>query len=101
MHTTIVTTKDGKTYSGTIQEFRPAHNWFSMIVFDPLVNILHEQKFEFSECQTVITQGERLSISTIGDMDEIGRARRCMIDGRKFHWKEFGIEYPQEKFDWE
>ena len=91
MHITIIKTKSGKEYSGFVMVFRPDEGWISIVDGDVL------RKFKFDDLDSVVTKGERLSISKIGDCDEIERARRYMKDGRKRNW--FNKEIPV--MDWE
>jgi hypothetical protein len=99
VHSTIVRLKDGKDYKGPILLFRPAFNYFSIIVSDNKAGA--EREFSFDECESVITPNERLTKNTIGDCDEILRAKKMLDDGRKHGWTEQGKPYPIEKFEWE
>jgi len=101
MHTTIVKTKCGKTYSGAICYFRPAFNWFSIWCNEDNCNV---KKFYFDECESVITPHERIHIYSPLDgeeQDEMLRAKSNLDAGRKYGWKEEGVDYPKEKFEWE
>lgn len=96
MHTTIVKLKTGEIFSGPINMFRPAFNWFTLFGIDRV--------FTFDECEYVITPNERVSINSPleGEVqDEMMRAKRNLDDGRKYGWEEDGKSYPKEKFDWE
>lgn len=100
MHTTTVKTKKGQEYKGALWGFRPSFNYFGLLCGD------ETKQFSFDECESVITEGERLNVNTIGDCDEIKRAKKILDDGRKYKWTEtdeLGIRhlYPQEKFEWE
>lgn len=97
MHTTIVKTKNGKEYKGPIYLFRPAFNYFSIIDNEEGV----EKEFTFDECESVITPNERLTRDTIGDCDEILRAKKELDDGREHGWTENNKSYPVEHFEWE
>jgi len=92
MHTTIIKTKDGKELSGSLEVFKPEEGWM-------FVTICGEgcKKFYFDDLISAVTKGERLSVSKIGDCDEIERARKYLTDGRKFGW--FKKEIPI--MDWE
>ena len=91
MHITIIKTKDGKEYSGFIMVFRPEEGWVSIVDGDNL------RKFDFDDLASAVTKGERLSISKIGDDDEIEKARRYLKDGRKFNW--FNKDIPVMKWE--
>ncbi len=96
MHTTIVKTKDGKTYSGAINKWRPCFNMFT------LFGIKHI--FTFDECLSIVTPNERVSINSPIEgetCDEMARAKRDLDNGRKFVWMVDGKPYPKEKFKWE
>ena len=99
MHSTIVRLKDGKEYKGPLWLFRPAFNYFTIIISDDQQDI--EKEFTFDECESVITPNERLTKNTIGDCDEMARAKKDLDNGRKHGWTEQGKPYPIEKFEWE
>lgn len=96
MHTTIITTKDGKTYEGAINLFRPSFNYLTLFGIN--------KKFSFDECLSIITPNERVSINSPveGEIcDEMLRAKKDLDEGRKYKWKQDGQLYPKEKFKWE
>ena len=96
MHTTIVKLKDGKTYSGPMNTWRPCFNWFTLFGVDKV--------FSFDECESIVTPNERVSISSPleGEIcDDLERARKNLEDGRKFGWTQDGKPYPKEKLEWE
>lgn len=96
MHETIVKLKNGETYSGSINYFRPAFGWFSLFGID--------RKFYFDECESVITPGQRVSIHSPPEgevQDEIARAKRELDDGRIYGWEQDGQPYPLTRFEWE
>ena len=94
MHTTIVKLKNGETYSGSIEKFRPSFGWFTLFEY--------ERKFYFDECESVVTPNERIDINTPDGMqDEILRAKKNLDKGRKYGWEQDGKLYPVEKFEWE
>lgn len=101
MHTTIVKTKDGKTYSGAINKWRPCFNMFT------LFGIKHV--FTFDECSSIVTPNERISINSPIEgetCDEMLRAYEDVKMGRERGWKETDADgqwkpYPKEKWEWE
>lgn len=99
MHTTIVKTKDGQEYKGVLWFFRPAFNYITLLIWDGKNE--NEKEFSFDECESITTLNERLTKNTIGDCDEMLRAKKMLDDGRKHGWTEQGKPYPVEKFEWE
>lgn len=95
MHVTEVELKSGEKFSGSMGFFRPFENYFTLHAG------IKTMRFKFSDCNSVTTLGERLSINQIGDCDEIERARKFLINGRKYKWSEDGVKAPEQKFDWE
>ena len=96
MHYTVVKLKNGEEYSGPIEYFRPFSNWFSLFGI--------ERRFNFDECESVVTPDERVSINSpmYGEVcDEMKRAKKDLDDGRKYSWVEDGVKCPTEKFGWE
>ena len=85
MHTTTMKTKDGRTYSGWLRQFKPEKNYF----------VLCEQGFQFSEVESMVTEGDRLPGGKIGDLDELQRARDYLAQGRKLKWFDAPV------MDWE
>ena len=84
-------TKDGKEFYGYIWYWRPEENWFSMVIDFEVI------RFSFDDVESLITPVDRISITEVGERDEMEKARKDLSDGRKYNWN--GI--PQEKFGWE
>jgi len=101
MHITIVKLKNGETYSGPMELFRPALGWFTLFG--------EGRKFYFDECESVITPNERVSINSPPEgetQDEMARAKQDLDWGREHKWTEqdedgISFPYPQEKAEWE
>ena len=96
MHTTIVKLKDGKTYSGPINLWRPCFNYFTLFGVD--------KTFSFDECESVITKGTRVDVMSPPegeDLDVMWEAKKDLDMGRKYGWEEDGKPYPKEKWEWE
>ena len=73
MHDTIVKLKDGRTFCGPIWEFRPKEGWFTIITENDsgCPNPIY-----FKDCMSAVTPNERLTVSKVGDEDEMLRAIR-------------------------
>ena len=95
MHDTKVKLKNGEEYWGPMWEFRPEFNWFSII--DTATDDGEIRKICIDDIESAITGGERISIDSVGDQDEVERARKFLEQGRQFGWDDI----PEEKFDWE
>lgn len=67
MHDTIVVMKDGTKISSPIYMWRPQEGWFSL--FD------HIDKIWLRDVKSAVTENQRINIKTIGDQDELERAR--------------------------
>ena len=100
MHTTIIKLKNSAVYEGSMNKFRPALGWFTLIGL--------ERKIWFDECESVITSGERVSIHSPPEgetQDEMKRAKKELDWGRENKWTETdeeGKEHPYPKeFEWE
>jgi hypothetical protein len=91
MHNTTVLHKDGRKIIGILYLFRPESNFFEISTNNDLV------RFTFDEVASVITEGERISYGVTGDMDEVERARKYMLDARKYGW----INANTPVMDWE
>ena len=95
MHDTKVKLKNGEEYWGPMDTFRPEFGWFTII--DTATELGELRKIHFSEVESAITGGQRMTIHDFGDQDEVERARKFLEQGRQFGWDDI----PEEKFDWE
>lgn len=101
MHTIIVTLKNGEVYEGSMNKFRPALGWFTLMGL--------ARKIWFEECESVYTPNERVSINSPPEgetQDEMKRAKKELDWGREKGWTETDEDgnaqpYPKEKWDWE
>lgn len=91
MHITTITMKAGHKVTGYLELFRPEEGYLKLLGFTT--------KYYFKDMQSCITEGERISVNQIGDMDEIDRARKHMADARKYGWH--GITADTPKQEWE
>lgn len=76
MHDCLVKMKDGTTWCGPINLFRPKEGWMSLMGEDA------QEKLFFRDMLSAVTKGERVCVSKIGDQDEIARARNDGWDGK-------------------
>ena len=97
MHITKIVTKDGNEYEGILKIFRPEENWISISYFPNDAPLGIEKKFLFDDLKSAVTEGQRININTVGDQDEIKRAREYLSDARKYNWD----KVPKNKFSWE
>jgi hypothetical protein len=75
MHDTVVKMKDGRKFIGGIWTFKPTEGFLTLIGID--------ETLYFKDMESAVTYGERLSVSKIGDQDEIERAKKYGWDGKK------------------
>lgn len=68
MHTTRIKLKDGSVYEGTIWDFRPRHGYLTLVE--------HDRSFHFEDMVSCLTENQRIGIKTLGDQDELERARK-------------------------
>jgi multimeric flavodoxin WrbA len=69
MHMTKIVMKDGRIFSGPIYGYSYTEGWLHVI------DETAPDKIYFRDMKSAITPGERLSINTIGDDDELQKAR--------------------------
>jgi len=104
MAITYVKTKDGKEYSGEINLWRPALNWFTLRG--------ESRRFSFDECEKVYSTNERVNIHSCDNgkdgefIDRMQDAHKCLETGRDYNWTETNEEgrecpYPKEHYKWE
>jgi len=96
MHVTKIVLKNGEEHSGILQMFRPKESYMSILEYDDK-DVGTIQKYDFHDIKSAVTIGERIDIRTIGDQDEVQRARNDLVEGRKNKWE----GYPKKKFNWE
>lgn len=96
MHTTVIKLKNGETHAGNLHMFCPCESYISIGEWDEQDRLKYN-KYDIRDMESAVTLGERISISKIGDQDEIQRAREWLADGRKYGWE----GTPKEKFTWE
>lgn len=63
MHTSRVVLKTGEKLSGIVWSVRPLEGWFTLIVDDD------ERTIKMEDCESVVTEGERIRRGEIGDQD--------------------------------
>lgn len=63
MHLTRVTLKTGEQMVGNVWSVRIQDGWFTLIVGDD------EHTIKMADCKSVVTEGERISRTNIGDQD--------------------------------
>lgn len=70
MHITRGTLKDGRTFAGIMWEFNVKKGYFTLQDGD------HVDTIYFEDCTSIITEGERISRTQVGNMDELNRYRK-------------------------
>lgn len=63
MHVTRVILKNGNSLDGIVWSVRPSEGWFSLIVED------EELFIKMDNCESVVTEGERISRDNVGNQD--------------------------------
>jgi hypothetical protein len=78
MHNSRVVLKTGKKLEGIIWTVRPEEGWFSLVVNG------EDLKIQIDECESVITEGERVSKNRIEDCDMLARWRQRVREEREW-----------------
>lgn len=89
MPTTVVVTKDGKRYEGSVWYFKPADGYMTLARWgdnvkegDPI-----ELKIMLKDIDTATTLSGRTGVGVnIDDEDLMEKARKYMVDARKYGW---------------
>lgn len=93
MHTTTVITKDGRTHRGILTGVCFASSPFTFSIVSAEQRVI----LNVVDCLSVVTEADRRSDGSIGDVDEIERFRKLRHDARHYGWCESTL--PVE--DWE
>jgi len=82
MHYTLVEMKDGTTHYGPIYMFRPKEGYLTLMLNDkdyPDGNM--PDRLYFRDMKTAVTKNERMTVTKVGDRNEIARAKENGWDG--------------------
>lgn len=71
MHDTRVEMKDGRVFHGPIWEFRPKEGYLTLTSDDPDM----PERLHFKDMKSAVTKDQRMTVTNIGDCDELQRAR--------------------------
>lgn len=101
MHTTTIKTKDGKTYIGYINLFKPELGFVKLFQY--------EDHIRFDDIESMITEGEiidcvinkkrNITKLIIQDIDELKRAKILLEEAREYH--RFGMDENTPLQEWE
>ena len=83
MHITNVVKKDGTKLSGILWTVRPVEGWFELVA---CTDNDEPVRVQIVDCQSVVTEKDRISINKIGDVDELERWRKHVEDAKKYGW---------------
>lgn len=99
MNQTVVVTKDGERYQGTVWYFRPPEGFISLRSYDEQAQDWVEVRLRFDDISSAVTLGERVGINRIEDTDDLERARRYMRNARKYGWDACTTDTPLQAWE--